>query len=1503
MKRTPLLILLLALFTSTTLHAYDAYIGNGIYYNFSGNEAIVTSGDYEYSGNVVIPESVTYNGRTYSVTTIDSYAFYNCSGMTSIKIPSSLKRVKIGAFYGCTSLSKIIVTDIAAWCGIIYEGNSYTRDDYPLHQAEHLYSDEYTEITDVVIPEGVTRIEPLAFRDARYITSVTIPNSVTYIGREAFRGMHILTSINIPQTITTIEPYTFQDCRALSNISIPYGVTSIGSHAFRECLALTSITIPQSVTSIGESAFKNCPCLEDFYCNAVDIPTTGNEVFTSSPINSATLHVPTASVYAYQTTEPWSGFGAILAIGSEVEPETIEIASARELVEFASRINAGEASLCAVLKADIDLSSVSRWVPIGNEGIPFKGIFDGQGHIITGFEYTATGDCNGLFGVIKNANVKNFSISGTLTSQYDWNGVVGRADGASVVSSIHSSLTINVSNCAAHTGGVVGGSTALGSQSHIHIVLVEGCEYSGTLIHHGEGDCQAGILGYTNGGGVKNCLFSGTIIGESSNYGGILGYCKNINFKGVQNCLSVGKIVTDANCTTTAAIIGNWNGNITANVKNNYYCLQGGSTTTIAIGNNTSNCEAPHAVTTEQLASGEVCYALNGDQTGINWYQTLGNDNHPVLDNSHLPVLFIGGSYVNNLQYTITFNTNGGSPIGSMTQYVGSAITPPADPTREGYTFLGWEPAIPETMPVGGLTCVAQWQVNNYTLTYLVDGVEYKTASVPYGTAITPEEAPTKEGYTFSGWSEIPEVMPAHDVVITGSFTANTYTLTYIVDGVEYKTASVTYGTAITPEAVPAKEGYTFSGWSEVPETMPAHDVVITGSFTANTYTLTYIVDGQEYRRSEVEYGATITPLEAPTKEGYTFSGWSYIPSTMPAADIVVMGTFTINSYSLTYVVDGEEYKTSTVTYGSAITPEEEPTKEGYTFSGWSEIPDTMPAGDVVVTGSFAPNGYTLLYIVDGEEYKTDSIAYGSTIIPEAEPTKEGYTFSGWNGLPETMPAEDVTVTGTFTINQYLLTYILDGEEYKSYTIDYNTALTPEPAPVKKGMTFSGWGEMPETMPAHDVTLTGAYTWSKETVDGLVYQVADTLNNYATIVGYEGTDGKAEILSDIEIGGDLYEVHSIADNALQKSITIYTSVGRLLLWLWTNGYANIRETETGNSLSAPEMSLVGVTASSLKLSFANPYPELTETVTVSGAPVEKEGNGYEIALNGLEPDNLYDGLASVALTYEDASYTKSYSFKTEPLILTALQPKVVSLGNVIVTAESNLDDDETNVGFEWRRIDWTDDFESRTGAAYLYEGIMEGYIRSLNADRLWKFRPYYTSNAGNTYYSDWKGMDPSDYSFFEPTVHTYEPIAVTDSTAEVKGYAMQGTDDVASQGFMYWQNTSPASSRMRANGAPEDATVVEVPGHVMKTTLAGLDYDTEYCFVAFVKTGNGAIFYGEQQSFRTTSDHDGIEDIKASEDVTEIARYDISGRMIGKPQKGINIIRYSDGTTRKVMVK
>ncbi len=136
---------------------------------------------------------------------------------------------------------------------------------------------------------------------------------------------------------------------------------------------------------------------------------------------------------------------------------------------------------------------------------------------------------------------------------------------------------------------------------------------------------------------------------------------------------------------------------------------------------------------------------------------------------------------------------------------------------------------------------------------------------------------------------------------------------------------------------------------------------------------------------------------------------------------------------------------------------------------------------------------------MDGDVYKTYEVEYNSPITPEAEPTKEGYTFSGWSWIPTKMPAEDVTITGTFTVNKYKLTYKVDGEEYKSYEVDYGSSITPEPEPTKEGYTFSGWSWIPTKMPAEDVTISGIFT-----LDTGIEQIISDENGKAMIFTIDG---------------------------------------------------------------------------------------------------------------------------------------------------------------------------------------------------------------------------------------------------------------------------------------------------------------------------------------------------------------------------------------------------------------
>ena len=189
----------------------------------------------------------------------------------------------------------------------------------------------------------------------------------------------------------------------------------------------------------------------------------------------------------------------------------------------------------------------------------------------------------------------------------------------------------------------------------------------------------------------------------------------------------------------------------------------------------------------------------------------------------------------NTNKYTITFDTNGGSEIAPITQDYGTAITAPEAPTREGYTFIGWDKTVPKTMPAENMTVTAKWEINRYTVTFdTAGGSEIAPITQDYGTAIAAPADPTREGYTFIGWDrEIPATMPAENVTVTAQWEINRYTVTFDTNGgSEIAPITQDYGTAITAPADPTREGYTFIGWDrEIPATMPAENVTVTAQW------------------------------------------------------------------------------------------------------------------------------------------------------------------------------------------------------------------------------------------------------------------------------------------------------------------------------------------------------------------------------------------------------------------------------------------------------------------------------------------------------------------------------------------------------------------------------------------------------------------------------------------------------------------------------------------------
>ena len=760
------------------------------YYLNSSDEAktaSVTSKSGGYSGDIVIPESVTYEEVTYSVTSIgyDAFAydsdltsvtlpnnvtsigseafyccedltsiiipnsvtsignsaFYRCSGLTSITIPNSVTSIGDFAFYECSGLKSVTILCVSTSIGTAPFQGCYNLKEvtFDCESVVSLFNNVgsvetvtltekvstigeaafsgFSGLTSITIPTSVTSIGQFAFSGCSGLTSVTIPNSVTTIGSSAFANCSGLTSITIPNSVTSIGEKTFSDCRGLTSITIPNNVTTIGNSAFSYCGGLTSITIPNSVTSIGGYAFYGCGGLTSVVIGS-GITSIGSYAFSNTNLKKT----------IWLTNTPPSGASEAAGAVNYV---------ANDQFSFRSKV----VVVYPFLSSYFDVDGI-WYVPVSLSDKTCDAI-----------------DC------LYDESARDIKISSTVTNK---------------------GVTLSVKNIMPYIGygNKFVESLSIECNGGIGNYAFFSCSALQTVVLNAKG--EIGNYAFSDGSNINSVELGNTITSI-----GVEAFKGCASFEEIRIKPAITEIGNSAfsHCTNLKKFIIE---DSDVELKLGARIVESCQLDSVYIGRNinypTSKSEgySPFYSNTSlravKITDKETEISENEFYGCTNLQRVIIGDGVTSIGNR----AFSGCSSLKFFTFGSEVKTIGQeafSDCTAVTEITSRAIAPPTCGAQALDDINKWDCKL--YVPKGYLAsyqAAEQWKeflfveegdytiAKKYTLTYIVDGEEYKSYQIAEGSAITPEPAPTKEGYEFSGWSTIPATMPAEDVTITGTF-------------------------------------------------------------------------------------------------------------------------------------------------------------------------------------------------------------------------------------------------------------------------------------------------------------------------------------------------------------------------------------------------------------------------------------------------------------------------------------------------------------------------------------------------------------------------------------------------------------------------------------------------------------------------------------------------------------------------------------------------------------
>ena len=266
-----------------------------------------------------IPSEVEYEGEKYTVTSVNQSVFSKNSSITKIIIPKTVKNTDFGSnegfkynpFVDCISVESIEVEEgnpaICSVDGVLFNKDTTTLIGYPAGATRESYT----------VPASVKTAGDGAFFNSKYLKKIVLPDNIETLGYSLFASSKSLEEVTLPSSIKELSIYLFKDCTKLKSVVIPEGVTTIGYSAFEGCSRLESISLPESINFIDFFAFGSLSNLKNVYCQAKIVPNTSQNVFGNVNLSKVTLHVPAASINAYQATEPWKNFKEIVALPAQ----------------------------------------------------------------------------------------------------------------------------------------------------------------------------------------------------------------------------------------------------------------------------------------------------------------------------------------------------------------------------------------------------------------------------------------------------------------------------------------------------------------------------------------------------------------------------------------------------------------------------------------------------------------------------------------------------------------------------------------------------------------------------------------------------------------------------------------------------------------------------------------------------------------------------------------------------------------------------------------------------------------------------------------------------------------------------------------------------------------------------------------------------------------------------------------------------------------------------------